>query len=185
MTTSHAILIGSSLVGFSVLAHLGYTITRDRASAAAEQKVQDLNTKAASSRQRNVLSKEAWTKAVKFIDVSVSRWYESHARLQPHSTGLHSAWVKTFSLSDVKWEDDTHVIVSGMIGISLRTTPNTDQHFIWSRKVELTSDGVDTHWRLSDLNFRNATSYELKAMKSDSYFVTGVVIEGNETPLIR
>jgi hypothetical protein len=153
MQTSKAIIIGSTIIGLCVLAHLGYTISRDMAGAEAAERQHDQQAKA----YKNAQSKEAWAKAIKFIDVALTKWLETELKTK-YIREFEWGWVKSFNLSDVEWNDARHITVHGVIGVTPKGDSSGEHIFSWVRNVELKNDGVDNWWQADrDVVFANAT----------------------------
>jgi hypothetical protein len=149
-----AIVVAACIIGACLLAHLGYTVLRDRSAAESVRKEQTQRTKAVAESQKRAQSKEAWKQSLKFIDVDFRRWLTSEVKpIEGHIVSIKWEWVKPFDLLDVDWRDSYHVTVHGFLGASAEEDGKKYQVFSWTRNVELKGDGVDTWWTTDRLVF--------------------------------
>jgi hypothetical protein len=98
------------------LAHLGYTISHDRAVAEAIRRQQEQEIAVAAENYKRVQSKEAWKTALKFIDVRFKQWLENDLKLDKNRyISVEYEYVKAFNLADVQWHDPHNVTAQGVL----------------------------------------------------------------------
>lgn len=117
---------------------------------------QQRQARAASEQYKRVQSKEAWKQSIKSMDVGFKKWLEESQKPDKNSyVSVEWAWVKSFDLADVQWNDDRHVVVHGILGASPKR--GQEHVFSWARKLEFKGDGVDNWWQADDAVFTSAT----------------------------
>jgi hypothetical protein len=150
MKPTTAILLAAAIIGACILAHLGYLIAHDRSVAEANRRQQEQEIAVAAENYKRVQSKEAWKTALKFIDVSFTRWLDKDLKLdRNHYVPIEFEYVKAFSLTDIQWHDPHKVTAHGVLLFTTKKMVdegNDQQAFSWSRDVELKDDGVDRWW---------------------------------------
>jgi hypothetical protein len=146
-------MIGTSLICFCILANLGYSVGHDWRAAEAVKATEARQAQIYLDNQRRIQTKEAWKRALKYLDIGFKQWIERGYKSGEYAS-IDYAWVKTFAMSDVEWIDSTHAKVGSVFGAvpaGSRTGPNL---YSWSRKVKIVGDGVDTWWEVEPPQFQ-------------------------------
>ena len=124
--------------------------------AEATRQEQQRQARAVVEQYKRVQSKEAWKKSLKFIDVRFEQWLETRSKPEKNSyISVEWAWVKSFDLADVQWNDDRHVLVNGILAASPKG--GKEHLFSWTRRLEFKDDGVDKWWQADEPVFADST----------------------------
>ena len=139
MKPSTGIVIAGVVIAGGILAHLGYTIHRDRI---LEEQRAKAETQAVAA-QRRTQEKAAWDASLKFLDSDLDAWLPeaAHVDLQARIVSI-----KEYTFDDVKWVNDRNVDVNGLIEDSSyvskgRGTTRKDAWFSWRKRMYRRDDG--------------------------------------------
>jgi hypothetical protein len=174
------------------LAHLGYTISHDRAVAEAIRRQQEQEIAVAAENYKRVQSKEAWKTALKFIDVRFKQWLENDLKLDKNRyISVEYEYVKAFNLADVQWHDPHNVTAQGVLLVWTKKmiAEGQDQEaFSWTRNAELKDDGVDRWWTTAgDPTFQSLPLTKDQREHMPLQYIVRPSLEGGENtnPLAR